>query len=224
MSPCELNTICDAAIDVSNRVVGMVVTIHDRPLIVEQDGDECKQWSPNAKEVSGRRFISISMYDRVFLRFICNRGVVPPLKVRVMKDLCNLRKRAATKAKAIALSPDQDAGAPSAKRPRKSRYSAVADRDSDIIPEILDVTLPVWDGRDFVLQQVDTSVLFEGINTYTVWLECTDEAVNYFITRARAEDANTNASRCLGDEGDDHDADDDDDDNAGPNVVEDSGD
>jgi hypothetical protein len=211
--------------EASNLVVGMVVTIHDRPLIVEQDGDECKQWMPNVKEVSGRRFISISMYDRPFLRFICNRGVTPPLKVDVMKDLCKLRKQAATEAKVIALSPDQDADEPGSKRPRKGRRSAVADRDSDIIPGILDVTLPVWDGLDFVLQQVDTSVLFEGINTYTVWLECNDEAVNYFIARARAEDVmKSNRSRRLGDDGETHkDDDDDDDDNAVPNV-EDSGD
>ena len=63
----------------------MVVTIHDRPLIVDQNGDECKQWLPTVKTVSDRRFISISMYDRQLLKFICNRGVVPPLKVGVMK-------------------------------------------------------------------------------------------------------------------------------------------
>jgi hypothetical protein len=204
----------------------MVVTIHDRPLIVDQNGDECKQWLPTVKTVSDRRFISISMYDRQLLKFICNRGVVPPLKVGVMKTICSLRKHAATKAKAIALSPDEEAEAPGSKRSRKSRHSAVTKCDSDIMPEILDVTLPVWDGSDFVLQQVATSVLFEGINTPLVWLECNEEAVNYFVTRARAEDAtksNSNARQCLSDDGEECDGCDDDD-NAEPNVVEDSGD
>ena len=140
-----------------------------------------RQWAPDQKEVENKRFMSISKWNRGFVRFMTGKALDLRKEKQAksgsvdspfMQKLLDARQEAADKLLQEALTVEDES-----QQPTKKRKVARASRKHAIhVPNTMEMEMSGY----------TLTLLFEGVGSSNVWVEMTEDNCNWLKTQIAA--------------------------------------
>ena len=165
------------------------IRIESRPVLLLAN----RQWAPDMKLVGGRDFVSISKWNRGFVRFMTGKAldlrkdkegqsgsVDSPVIDKILEQRQNSANELLLEALNMDGSGDEDPNPPKKKKRKAQRATA---KDAIHVPPIMDVNI---DGHKM-------AILYEGLGMFNFWMELTEVNLNWLNDKLK--DANVKSRK-----------------------------